>query len=61
MTDLALKAQAKAYVQNKAVMTEGEWVSLLYRTKGRRMPEDLLDNRDFPTIAMWLCLGAKSN
>jgi len=36
-------------------------VSLLYRTKGRRMPEDLLDNRDFPTIAMWLCLGTKSN
>jgi len=25
MTDLALKAQSKAYVQNKAVMTEGEW------------------------------------
>jgi len=28
-------------------MTEREWVSLLYRTKGGRLPEDLLDNSDF--------------
>jgi hypothetical protein len=42
-----LNRRAKAFVRCQAVMTEREWVSLLYRTKGRRMPEDLLDNRDF--------------
>jgi len=29
------------------MIAEQEWVSLQYRTNGRKMPEDLLDNRDF--------------
>jgi len=42
-----LNRKAKDFVQRQKLMTEREWVSMLYRTKGRKMPEDLLDNRDF--------------
>ena len=42
-----LNKEARQFVRKQEVMTEREWVSLLYRTKGRKMPEDLLDSRAF--------------
>ena len=41
-----LNSHAKAYLSGSALMTEREYVGLLYRLRGRDVPNDLFDNWD---------------
>lgn len=41
-----LNEAAKKYVPARVTMTEKEWVSLLYRLRGRDAPEAVLNNID---------------
>src|SRR5262245_35692865 len=42
-----LNREAKNYVRRQEVMSERDWVTLLYRTKGLEPPEGILDDRLF--------------
>ena len=41
-----LNRRAKTFVPRQVMMTERQWVSLLYRTKGLKLPDGLLENAD---------------
>ena len=39
-----LNAQAKAWLPERAEMTEREWVTLLYRIRGYELPETVFED-----------------
>jgi proteasome lid subunit RPN8/RPN11 len=41
-----LDSSAKIFLPNSKVMTEREWVSFLYKIRGKELPEGILDDNN---------------
>lgn len=41
---IPLNGRAREYLREETMMTEGEWVSFLYKLRGSAVPEEVLEN-----------------